>query len=150
MSKICKIEERKKTFLPLLLLADEQEDMIDRYLERGELFVLYEDDVPLGVCVVTDEGEGLLEIKNVAVLPVYQRKGYGKRLLHFVERYYAGRCRLLQVGTGATPHTLLFYANCGYRYSHRIPDFFTQNYDHPIVEEGIVLKDMIYLRKEIE
>lgn len=32
---IREIHENKKQFLPLLLLADEQEDMIDRYLERG-------------------------------------------------------------------------------------------------------------------
>lgn len=34
-----KIITRKKRFLDLLLLADEQESMIDRYLERGEMFV---------------------------------------------------------------------------------------------------------------
>ena len=33
----------KKEFLDLLLLADEQESMIDRYLERGDMFVLYDD-----------------------------------------------------------------------------------------------------------
>ena len=32
---IREIHENKKQFLPLLLSADEQEDMIDRYLERG-------------------------------------------------------------------------------------------------------------------
>ena len=33
---IREIHENKKQFLPLLLLADEQEDMIDRYLERRQ------------------------------------------------------------------------------------------------------------------
>ena len=32
------INANKKSFLDLLLIADEQEDMIDRYLERGEVF----------------------------------------------------------------------------------------------------------------
>ena len=36
---IREIHENKKQFLPLLLLADEQEDMIDRYLERGTMYV---------------------------------------------------------------------------------------------------------------
>ena len=40
---IREIHENKKQFLPLLLLADEQEDMIDRYLERGTMYVLEED-----------------------------------------------------------------------------------------------------------
>ena len=39
---IVTVSENKKDFLDLLLLGDEQEDMIDRYLARGELFVLYD------------------------------------------------------------------------------------------------------------
>ncbi len=35
------INKNKKQFIDLLLLADEQESMIDRYLERGDLFALY-------------------------------------------------------------------------------------------------------------
>ena len=52
---IREIHENKKQFLPLLLLADEQEDMIDRYLERGTMYVL-EDGGVRAECVVTDEG----------------------------------------------------------------------------------------------
>ncbi len=42
MVKIEKIIENKKQFLDLLLLADEQENMIDRYLPGGDLFALYD------------------------------------------------------------------------------------------------------------
>lgn len=38
--KILEVKENKKRYLPLLLLADEQEDMIDRYLDRGTMYVL--------------------------------------------------------------------------------------------------------------
>ena len=58
--KIKEIKENKKQFLPLLLLADEQEDMIDRYLNRGTMYVLDDDGVKCE-CVVTDEGNGVLE-----------------------------------------------------------------------------------------
>ena len=51
-----KVETNKKQYLALLLLADEQEDMIDRYLERGSMYVL-EDDGVKAECVVTDEAE---------------------------------------------------------------------------------------------
>lgn len=54
---ISRITNNKKQYLDLLLLADEQESMIDRYLERGELFVLDDGGVK-AVGVVTDEGEG--------------------------------------------------------------------------------------------
>jgi hypothetical protein len=50
------IENNKKDFLDLLLLADEQESAIDTYLDRGLLFALYDDDDLKSICVVTDEG----------------------------------------------------------------------------------------------
>ena len=34
---IIEVTDNKKQYLDLLLLADEQEDMIDRYLERGRM-----------------------------------------------------------------------------------------------------------------
>ena len=33
--KIREVNENKKQFIALLLLADEQESMVDRYLEKG-------------------------------------------------------------------------------------------------------------------
>lgn len=69
----------KKHFLPLLLLADEQESMIDRYLERGDLFVMFDaETIPISVAVVTNEGNGVYELKNLAVAPACQRRGYGR------------------------------------------------------------------------
>ena len=55
--KIREIKENKKQYLDLLLLADEQENMIDRYLERGTMYVLDDDGIK-AECVVTDEGGG--------------------------------------------------------------------------------------------
>ena len=80
---IREIHKNKKQFLPLLLLADEQENMVDRYLENGTMYVL--DDCGVKAeCVVTDEGGGILEIKNIAVMPEHQRKGYGRTLIDFL------------------------------------------------------------------
>ena len=88
--KIKEIKENKKQFLPLLLLADEQEDMIDRYLNRGTMYVVDDGGVK-SECVVTDEGGGVLEIKNIATEPEYQGNGYGKVLIDFVAAKYKGR-----------------------------------------------------------
>ena len=142
------IHKNKKRFLPLLLLADEQEDMIDRYLERGTMYVL-EDGGVKAECVVTDEGGGILELKNLAVEPESQRKGYGKALIDFLVCKYKGRYSILQVGTGDSPLTIPFYEKCGFVRSHKIENFFTDNYDHPIYECGVQLTDMIYLQKYI-
>lgn len=144
--KITVVEKNKKQYLDLLLLGDEQEDMIDRYLERGTMYVL--DDVGIKCeCVVTDEGSGILEIKNIATIPAEQGKGYAKKMIDFICKKYKKEYVILQVGTGDSPLTKGFYEKCGFVRSHTLPNFFTNNYDHPIYECGILLKDMIYLRK---
>ena len=144
-----KIITRKQRFLDLLLLADEQESMIDRYLERGEMFVARDDGQVVAECVVTDEADGIGEIKNLAVPLQYQRKGYGRQMLEFLEAHYRDRYRTLLVGTGDVPRTLRFYERCGYVRSHSIPGFFTDHYDHPIIEDGRQLVDMVYLKKSL-
>ena len=142
--EIRRVETNKKQYLALLLLADEQEDMIDRYLERGSMYVL-EDDGVKAECVVTDEGGGVLELKNIAVEPDFQGKGYGKALVDFLIRTYAGQYMLLQVGTGDSPSTIPFYESCGFCRHHLVKNFFTDHYDHPIYECGAKLVDMVYL-----
>ena len=57
--KIREVNKNKKQFISLLLLADEQESMVDRYLEKGTMYVLEDNDVK-AECVVTDEGNGIL------------------------------------------------------------------------------------------
>ena len=146
--RVFRVDTDKKRYLDLLLLADEQEDMIDRYLDRGTMYALDDDGVK-AVCVVTDEGNGLLEIKNLATSPAHQGKGYGKALIGFVAQQYKHTHSTLQVGTGDSPLTVPFYEKCGFRRSHIIPNFFIDNYDHPIYECGKQLIDMVYLQKKL-
>lgn len=142
------IAQNKKDYLPLLLLGDEQESMVDRYLERGTLYVWREGEEVQGVCVVTEEGDGVLELKNIAVAPSFQRKGVGKAMIQALAERYEGEYRVLQAGTGEVPSTMNFYQSCGFALSHRVKDFFLQ-YDHPIVEDGVLLRDMVYFRREL-
>ncbi|GHU82077.1 hypothetical protein AGMMS50284_3330 [Clostridia bacterium] len=142
------IKENKKDFLDLLLLADEQENMIDKYLDRGTLFALYCGDLK-SICVVTDEGDGNFEIKNFATHPKYQRQGYGKFLIDYVCNYYKDNSSAIYVGTGESKSTISFYENCGFEISHKVKNFFTDNYDEPMFEDGIQLVDMIYLKKAV-
>ena len=145
--EIIQVDE-KKQFLPLLLLADEQEDMIDRYIENSVMYVLKDHGIK-AECVVTEEENGILEIKNIAVIPSFHRKGYGKALIDFLAMKYKGRYSILQVGTGDSPCTIPFYEKCGFVRTHRVKNFFIDHYDHPIYECGIQLIDMIYLQKKL-
>lgn len=135
--------------MELLLIGDEQEEMILRYLDRSELYASENGSDVYGICAVTDEGNGVLEIKNIAVKPEFQRQGIGREMISFIEKEYAGRYRVLTLGTGDSPLTVPFYEKCGFRRCGCIPDFFTTNYDHPIIEAGVQLRDMILFEKEL-
>lgn len=149
MENVLRIEKcltDKREFLPLLLVGDESERMIDRYLDRCDLYVGFLNDEAIALCAVECLDSATVEVRNLAVADGYRRCGYGRGMLEFAERMYRGKSIIL--GTGETPSTLRFYMNCGYSYSHRIDNFFIDNYPDPIVEEGVMLRDMIYLKKE--
>lgn len=146
--EIREVKNNKKQFLSLLLLADEQEDMIDKYIEKGTMYILDDDGVKCE-CVITDEGNSILEIKNIATVPDCQGKGYGKQRIDFIVSKYKEQYSVLQVGTGDSPLTIPFYEKCGFVRTHSVKNFFTDNYDHPIFEGGVQLVDMIYLQKKI-
>lgn len=141
--RIDRVVRDKKRYIDLLLLADEQESMIDRYLMRSQMYVLLWKGEACACVAVTNEGDGVLEIKNLAVCPRYQHMGFGRTMIEFIRHVYAGRFRVLRVGTGDSPATVPFYERCGFVRTGCIPDFFTENYDHPIVEGGVLLRDMV-------
>lgn len=176
--RIDRIIDNKKRFLDLLLLADEQEDMIDKYLPGGDLFALYDrelrsddelkseddlrkddglrndddlrkDDELRSVCVVVPVDSETCELKNIATYPQYQGKGYGRALISFISDFYKNNYKTMLVGTGETPAILSFYESCGFVKSHRVKNFFTDNYDHPMFEGDIQLVDMVYLKKDL-
>ena len=142
------ISDNKRDFLPLLLLGDEQEDMINRYLDRGTLWALYDGGLR-ALCVVTEEEGGDFEIKNLAVAPESQRRGYGRAMVEHVARQCRGRGERLLAGTGDSPLTVPFYEACGFRECGRVKDFFLDHYDHPVFEAGRQLTDMVVLSRDL-
>lgn len=139
------IVENKKQFLDLLLLADEEEDMIDKYLDRGDMFALYDGDLK-SICVVTQEDIKRCELKNLATYERYQGQGYARALVKYIFEYYKNKCKTMFVGTGDSPATIPFYEGCGFKISHRVKNFFIDNYKYPIFEGGVQLTDMVYLK----
>lgn len=147
--KITKIEDcDKMKFLALLLLADEDLKMIEKYLHYGEMFALYDDGLK-SVCVVTRESNDVCELKNIATYEKWHGKGYGSKLINHISLYYKGKYATMIVGTGDVPWILEFYQKNGFRISHRIKNFFTDNYDHPMFDAGVQLVDMVYLSKRL-
>ena len=132
--EVIEVIENKKAYIALLLLADEQEDMIDRYLDKGKMYVLDDNGIKCE-CVVTNEGNGVLEIKNIATFSEYQGKGYEKFLIDFIAKKYKGKYNILQV------NVVLFVL-----ISYQI---FIDNYANPIYENGVQLVDIVYLKRAL-
>ncbi len=83
---------------------------------------------------------------SIAVHPDHQKSGIGATLLKWIIDFYgrAGASRL-EVGTGTFGYQLAFYQRQGFRVTGIDRDFFVENYDEPIFEDGIRLVDMLRL-----
>ena len=62
--------------------------------------------------------------------------------------------KILMIGqlarrTRTKVETIRFYEKNGFSPSHRLKNFFTDNHDHPMVEDVVLLVDMVYLKKEL-
>jgi GNAT superfamily N-acetyltransferase len=147
--EIIKVMDNKEKYMDLLLLGDEQDSMIKKYLHRGELFALFDDDLRT-VSVVTQENEETYEIKNIATYEKYQGKGYGSIMVKYIIEKIKEKGKQLLVGTGESEKIIAFYKKFGFEYSHTIENFFADNYDHEMYENGNQLKDMIYLKIDFE
>jgi len=139
METIRKIECGKKEYLELLLEADPSEEMIDRYLEDGTLFVLEEKGEPAAVAVVLPLADGECELKNLAVAQALRGKGYGRRY------------KRMRVGTADIPCGCKeFYQKLGFRYTHTVNGFFSGNYPEPLYENGALIENMACFAKELK
>jgi len=143
--EIIKVVDNKDKYMDLLLLGDEQEDMVKKYLYRGELFALFDNDLKT-VSVVTKEDDETYEIKNIATYEEYQEKGYGSIMIEHIVDDIRNKGKQLLIGTGENDRIISFYKKFGFQYSHTIKNFFIDNYDHEMYEDGKPLKDMIYLK----
>lgn len=144
--QIQKVEGRKKAYLDLLLLADPSEDMIDRYLERSDMYVGIVGGRVVCEAVVMKTGEAECELKNLATLQGEQGKGYASRLVRFLFSRYQEQFTAMTVGT--SEGGVAFYRRLGFAESGMRAGFFT-NYDPPVYENGRICQDMILLEKSL-
>ena len=132
--------------LSLLLEADPSEECIKRYLNGSWCYAALINNVIVGVCVVKPICESKTEIFNIAVSPENQKQGIGSQLLQFVlDHLHEKNVESVELGTGTFGYQLAFYQRFGFRVDAIHKDFFINNYDKPIYENGIQLKDMLRL-----
>lgn len=147
--KVIEIFENKKDFMELLLIGDEEEAMVLKYLEAGNLYALYDSEILKSVCVTLPINKDTIEIKNLATYPKFQKQGCASFLLNFIFKKYKRHFKYIILGTGENEETLNFYKKFGFREFSKIKNFFLKNYPNPIFENDTQLIDMIYLKKEL-
>ncbi|MED4727048.1 GNAT family N-acetyltransferase [Aneurinibacillus migulanus] len=143
--------DERHTYLNLLLLADECEEIVKKYLHDGELYSVHnEEHETIGVILMIKKSRDTVEIKNIAVKPIHQGKGYGKAILQTIcEMYKEKGYQSIIVGTAnSSIENLIFYQKAGFRMTGIKRDFFAA-YPEPIFENGIRALDMIMLEKTL-
>lgn len=136
----------------LLLLADETVEAINKYINKSDVYVLYRDNAAIAVYVLQTISDDTIEIKNIAVDTAFQGQGIGQKLLNdAMARAKESGFKNIIIGTGdAGIKQLYLYQKVGfeiYEIKHR---FFLDNYPDPIFENGIQLKHMVMLKKELK
>lgn len=145
--EIREVNSGKADFMEILLIGDEDVTMVNKYLEASTLFALYDNNILTSICAVMEIDSQTVEIKNLATYPQYRNQGYASALLNFVFDRYKENYKTVILGTGENEKTLRFYKKRGFVEFDRVKNFFVDNYDRPIFEDGKQLKDMIYLKK---
>ena len=86
--KIYEVTSNKSDYMDILLIGDEDESMVSKYIEQSEIFILYDNDMLISICAVSKINSETVEIKNIATYPEYQNKGYASKLLDFICNKY--------------------------------------------------------------
>ncbi|PRX42792.1 acetyltransferase (GNAT) family protein [Planifilum fimeticola] len=105
----------------------------------------------IGVYVLLPTRPQTVELVNIAVMPLHQGKGIGKKLLkHAIQTAKSMGYKTMEVGTGnSSIGQLAFYQKCGFRMIGIDFDFFTRHYSEAIFENGIQCRDMIRLSRDL-
>jgi ribosomal protein S18 acetylase RimI-like enzyme len=151
--RLSRIDEgpARERHLALLLLADESEQQVRSYMQRGDLYEYAADGEVAGIVLAIPRDEGTVDVKAVAIAPALQGQGVGKRmLLAVLDDLHARGVRRVVVGTGnAGIGQLAYYQKAGFRLTHIERDFFSPARGYPEVmqENGIRLRDMVWMEQ---
>jgi ribosomal protein S18 acetylase RimI-like enzyme len=144
------VDGYREPYVPLLLEADESEPVLRSYLDHGELFEIRRDGEPVGAVLLIPEGEGELEIKNIAISEDLRGRGLGRAALDEVVASARARgVARLVVGTAETSEDLhRFYRRCGFVDAGRREGFF-DDYPEPVIEHGRRAHDMVLFSMDL-
>ena len=145
---IVKVDENKEQYMNLLLEADPDEDVVKKYIQEGEMYVVKVNGKALAEIFITKVDEETCELKNIATLPTARGKGLAKSLIEYVFNEYKGKYKKMIVGT--TENMIPFYVLIGFnKYYKTVKNFFIDNYNKEIWDGNLQCMDMYYYYKEL-
>lgn len=135
----------------LLLMADPSKKLVEEYLKDGQMYLAIINDKVVGDYVLLDRSNGSVEVMNIAVDEKFQGQGIGKQLLlHAVQTAKEDGFKTIEIGTSNASHSqLALYQKCGFKIDHIKENFFIDNYEEEIIENGIRCVDMVMLSQEL-
>jgi len=146
------LEKDKTIPYDLLLLADETIEAINKYIHQSDIYVLDREQIIIAVCVLQTICSDTVEIKNIAVDAAFQGQGIGQGLLKDAINLAKEKgFKKIIIGTGdAGIQQLYLYQKVGFEIYDIKHGYFIDNYPEPIFENGIQLKHMIMLKKDLK
>ena len=147
---INKLQSIDKIPFDLLLLADETRYAIEKYIYHSDVYVVNNTAQlkPIAVFALYKTSDAEIEIKNIAVSEDLQSKGIGGFLINEIKRIATeDNYRNIIVGTTDCGYRQIsFYERNGFSKYDIKKDFFIENYPEPIIENGIMVRDMVMLK----
>jgi ribosomal protein S18 acetylase RimI-like enzyme len=134
----------------LFALAEDSEQELDAYIDRGRVLVALAGDTIVGHLQLTETREpSEIEVKNTAVDPAYQGRGIGRALMEAAMELARrdGRSMLVVATAAADIGNLRFYQRLGFRLRSVERDVFTTaaGYEPGLRIDGIELRDRVWL-----
>jgi ribosomal protein S18 acetylase RimI-like enzyme len=138
----------RKLLIDLFRMADDSEQQIATYLYVGEVIAAAEHGQPVGLVQVVVRRDDPLEfeIKSIAVIPQWQSRGIGARLVQAAARYSVqnGGTRLTVSTSIAAFKAIRFYLKQGFRVSGFARDCFSADKGYaPYDTSGLPLNDAV-------
>ena len=149
MINIKKEKNNKEKYLDLLLEADPSKEMIEKYLQDGEMFVLTYKEEPACIAVTIKLNENAIELKNLVTKEKYRGKGYAKRMIKYLADNYKTKYNKMIVGT--TENNIPFYVKQGFdNYEKTIKNFFIDNYKKDLYDGSLHCTDLYYYSRNLK
>ena len=146
--EIIKIIKNKEKYLDLILQADPDISIVNKYLNDSDMFAITEDNKVVSEIIITKVDNDKCELKNISTLNEYRGKGYAGKLIKYVFEIYKSQYKKMIIGT--TENMIPFYVLNGFnKYHHTVKNFFTDNYLEEIWDGNLHCIDIYYYYKDL-